>query len=114
MELGTAAGCVAERRPASAAAHREAAEHARADIRGAEGEELLIRVDLVPASRRERPRLQDVVGIADEEHPDAGSSNAVTESSDGRDGVGSPAGTSPTTSIPLSVRLKRAVAALAK
>ena len=75
-ELRAAADGVPDGRPAAAAAHGEPGEQAAQDVGAAEGEELLVGVDVLPAPDRERARGEDVVGVGDDgdtqgraEHP---------------------------------------------
>jgi len=68
MQLGAGAGRLPDRGPAAAAAHRESLEQPGADVRRAEGEELLVGVGAVAAADRERAAGQHVVGVPDQQH----------------------------------------------
>ncbi len=57
---------VADRRAAAAAADREAVHQARAEVGGAERQQLALGVDALAAAVGERAPGQDVVGVADE------------------------------------------------
>ena len=60
------AGRLGDRRPRGARADREAARQCRAQVRGAERDELLVLVDPLAAAQRERPRQDARVGQRDD------------------------------------------------
>ena len=93
---------------------REALQQAGAEIRGAERDELLVRVDLVAALRRERARGADRLRERDEREGE----RAAAEGADlaepdrrGCAGVGRPAGTSAITATPCAARSKARLSA---
>ena len=69
VQLGPRAHAVGDRRAASAGADREALEQTDDDVRTAEGEELLVAVDLLPPPQGEGPPGENVVGVRDDRHP---------------------------------------------
>ena len=62
-ELGAGAGGVVQRRPRQAAAHHDAAEGSRADVRQAQGDQLLVGVDLVAVPHGERAGAGQGLGV---------------------------------------------------
>ena len=69
VQLRAAAHRVADRGAAAAAAHREAGQQPAGDVRGAEGEELLVGVDPLADALGERAGGEHVVGVG--HHGDA-------------------------------------------
>ena len=114
-ELGPAADRVADGGAAAAAADRESLQQAGAEVGGAEGEQLALRVDGLAVPRREGAAGEDVVGVADEgdaerrrQHRSQVGGAQVREP-----GTGTPAGISPTRRTPWSARSSSAAAAVA-
>ena len=111
VHLGAAAGGDGERGAAAAAADREAAAAApapRLAAPSASSSWLASSRRLSPPRAGERPRGEDGVGVADEEHAERRQQQVrQLGPGPGSAGVGQPAGTSPTTAMPCVVAGRR-------